>query len=148
MPNVVCCGCDAVNRVPAERPAAAAKCGKCGRRLFTAGPCDVTGASLAVHVARSEIPVLVDVCAPWCGPCLTMAPAYASAAKDLEPHFRLLKLNSEDEQDASARLGIRSIPTLILFTRGREAARSSGAMAAGQIVAWARQAAARNGHAP
>jgi thioredoxin 2 len=135
---VVCSGCGSVNRFAPERPASMAKCGKCGRRLFTGHPHDVDTATFRRHVARSALPVLVDVWAPWCGPCRTMAPAYEAAARELEPEIVLIKLNSDNEQAASAELGIRGIPTMILFHGGREVARTSGAMSAGQIIMWVR----------
>lgn len=147
MPHVVCCGCASVNRLPAERPASAAKCGKCGAALFSGKPCDVSARGLDVQIARSDLPVLLDVWAPWCGPCRMMAPAFEAAARELEPTFRVLKLNSDDEPEAAGRLHIRSIPTMILFRGGQEAARSSGAMTAGQIVAWAKSQAGESGRA-
>jgi thioredoxin 2 len=91
------------------------------------------------QVARSSVPVVVDVWAPWCGPCRMMAPAFEQAAKELEPKVRFLKLNSDEEQQAAGQLGIRGIPTMILYAGGREVARQSGAMSAGQITGWIRQ---------
>lgn len=135
---VVCAHCGGVNRLPPTRPAGDAKCGRCGVKLFSAHPHDVDGAMLDRQVGRTTLPVLVDVWAPWCGPCLSMAPAYAAAAHQLEPHVVLLKLNSDNEQAVSSRLGIRGIPTMILFHGGGEVARTSGAMSSGQIVKWVR----------
>ncbi|TPK74733.1 thioredoxin TrxC [Mesorhizobium sp. B2-4-15] len=134
----VCSKCGGINRLPAARNAKEAKCGKCGTKLFSGHPEDVDAGLFDRQVARSTLPVLVDVWAPWCGPCKMMAPAYEAAANELEPHVRLIKLNSDNEQAASARLGIRGIPTMILFHGGREVARMSGAMTAGQIVRWVR----------
>jgi len=136
---VVCIECDAVNRVAAGRPVAKAKCGQCGARLFTGKPVDIGGRALALHMQRGTVPVLVDVWAPWCGPCRTMAPAYEAAARELEPDVRLVKLNSDAEQQAAAQFHVRGIPTMILFRKGRELARTSGAMAAPQIVRWVRE---------
>lgn len=137
--NLVVCGkCGGVNRLPPARNADEAKCGKCGNRVFSGQPLDVDAKAFDHQIARSSIPVVVDIWAPWCGPCKMMAPAYEAAARELEPHVRLLKLNSDNEQAVAARLGIRGIPTMILFHGGREIARTSGAMAAGQIVRWVR----------
>lgn len=138
--HVVCPACDAVNRVPSERLGPGAKCGKCRTALFTGRPIELDERRFARHLERSDLPLLVDFWAPWCGPCRMMAPAFEAAASRLEPRLRLLKVNTEEAQGLAARLGIRSIPTLALFRAGAEVARTAGAMDTGGIVAWARQA--------
>jgi thioredoxin 2 len=135
----VCVECNAVNRLPANRQASQAKCGQCGLRLFAGKPADVGARALELHVGRGTLPVVVDVWAPWCGPCRAMAPAYEAAARELEPEVRLLKLNSDAEPQAAAQFHIRGIPTMIMFRNGRELARISGAMSAPQIVRWVRE---------
>jgi thioredoxin 2 len=141
MRQIVCPDCNAANRTPDGRDPAAAKCGRCGARLFTGKPLDVTAAELAVHRRSTKgAAILLDVWAPWCGPCRAMAPNFAAAAQRLEPGVRLLKLNADTEQAASAELGVSGIPALILFRDGRIVARQAGAMSADQLVAWTTQA--------
>jgi len=134
--HIVCPHCGAINRVPGDRQAAQANCGTCKNKLFAAKPLEVNGAAFDRHTAKNDIPVLVDVWAPWCGPCRAMGPQFERAAQMLEPDVRLLKLNSDEEQAISARYGIRSIPTMLLFKDGKLKAQTAGAMDAGRIAAW------------
>jgi thioredoxin 2 len=134
--HVVCPHCDAVNRLPADRLAEKPVCGKCGQALFAGQPIDLNAGNFDRHIGRSDLPVVVDFWAPWCGPCRTMAPTFARAAAELEPGVRLAKVDTESQQQLAARFNIRSIPTLAIFRNGREIARQSGAVDAATLRRW------------
>lgn len=136
--HLVCPHCNAVNRIPAARLAEHPKCGKCGDALFTGRPIALNDADFSRHIRRSDVPVVVDFWAEWCGPCKMMAPAFEAAAAELEPDVRLAKLDTEHAQATAAQYRIQSIPTLALFRNGREIARQPGAMGVQDIVRWVR----------
>lgn len=135
--HIVCPSCNAVNRLPEGRLQDGPNCGGCKQPLFEGKPLTLTSSNFQQHLVNSDIPLLVDFWAPWCGPCQSMAPAFSSAAQQLEPKLRLAKVDTEAEQALAAKFAIRSIPTLILFKGGREHARQAGAMSASDIVRWA-----------
>jgi len=136
--HVVCPHCHTTNRVARDALSQAPDCGRCHRPLFSGLPVALDEAGFERHVARSQLPVVVDFWAAWCGPCRAMAPQFEAAARELEPGMRLVKVNTEEAQALAARLQIRSIPTMALFVGGREVARQAGALGAADIVRWAR----------
>ncbi len=136
--QIVCPHCQGVNRVPTMRLGDKPHCGKCKKDLITGRPAELNDSSFSKLITKSDLPVVVDFWADWCGPCKMMAPAYAKAAEDLKTTAIVAKLNTETAQQSAARFQIRSIPTMIIFKNGKEVARQSGAMSKEQIVKWVR----------
>jgi thioredoxin 2 len=134
--HIVCPHCDTTNRVPRDRLADGGKCGQCHEKLFDAHPVALDTARFERHLANSEVPLLIDFWAPWCGPCRMMAPEFERAAGMLEPAVRLVKVNVDEEPALAQRFQTRSIPTLVLAFQGRELARAAGARSAAQLVQW------------
>jgi thioredoxin 2 len=137
--QIACPHCGSINRIPAERNAREAKCGRCHRPLFTGGPIPATAKTFETHLKHNDIPVLVDFWAAWCGPCKAMAPVYERIAAEFEPSVRFLKVDTESEPELAARYNIRSIPTLMLFRDGRVIAQRAGAVDAHTLRSWLRQ---------
>jgi len=133
---VACPHCHTLNRFPQSRLSDKPNCGKCRQPIFSGHPLPLNSATFTNHVSKSNLPILVDFWAPWCGPCKSMAPAFAAASTHLEPRLRLAKVDTEAEQELAGRFAIRSIPTMILFKNGHEHARISGAMSTDQIIQW------------
>jgi len=137
--NVVCPHCLKVNRIPKKESYAKANCGECKNSLLDSKPLAVDPDTLGIFLANSDIPVVVDFWAPWCGPCLQMAPAFEEAALAMSLQAQFVKVNTEEQQALGGRYGIESIPTLILFKGAKEADRLSGALSASRLQNWVKQ---------
>lgn len=135
-PVLACPQCLTPNRVPADRLGEGPKCGKCGAPVLPGKPVALGDATFDRFVERSDLPVVVDFWAGWCGPCRMMAPHFEQLAAEMKTQVRFAKVDTEQAQGIAARFGIRSIPTLILFKGGREAARVAGAMERAGIRSW------------
>ena len=134
---IPCPHCNGLNRIPAERIGEHPKCGRCKNTVLLALPFDLKQTDYASQI-KGDLPLLVDVWAEWCGPCKAFGPIFEQAAGQLIGKCRLAKLDSEANQQLAGQLGIRSIPSLILFKNGREVARQSGALPLQQLTAWLR----------
>ena len=134
--HLVCPHCNATNRVPSDKLQAELNCGICHASLLNAHPDNLGEAAFNAQLAKSDLPMVVDFWAPWCGPCRMMAPAYEKVSQDLHGRARFVKVNTEDEQGLAAKFNIRSIPTLAVFAGGREIARQAGAMSAPDLARW------------
>ncbi len=136
--HIICPTCLATNRVPDNRLTDNPNCGKCHDDLFSNKAIEVDSKTFNKISRKSSLPVIIDFWAPWCGPCKSFTPTYNQAAKQLKSEYILIKVNTEQEQQLSGQLGIRSIPTLMVFKNGKESNRMSGAMQLPQLIQWIR----------
>ena len=138
---VVACPTDAsLNRVPRAKLDRNPKCGRCHNPLFQGKAVELSAASFDSHALKSDLPIVIDFWAEWCGPCRMMTPNFEMAVPRLEPRVRLGKLDTEAEPAIAQRYAIRGIPSMVMIVKGREVARTSGAMPTAAIVEWVERA--------
>lgn len=135
---IVCLACGAVNRVPEDKSLTAAKCGRCSEALATPHPMDITNDQMRLLEKKDTGAFVVDLWAPWCGPCRMMAPHYATAAENLQGDVRFYKINTDQHPDAAIRLNIRGVPTLVAWKGGRELSKQAGAPGGAALERWVR----------
>lgn len=136
---LACPSCSTLNRIDPAKIADKPNCGRCKQSLFQGKAIELTADNFMNQVQKSELPVVIDFWASWCGPCLSFAPVFSQAAAELEPRFRFAKVNTEQQQQLAAQFQIRSIPTLMVFKQGKQVAQQSGAMPKQMFYQWLQQ---------